>query len=125
MPTQNQLALRGRKKKRRKTRVVKLRKCPQRKGIVVKLLILSPKKPNSANRKIARVRLTDGTILRAGIPGQGHNLQQYSTVLVRGGRVKDVPGINYKLMRGQYDFSTVEKFQRKKARSKWGLPPVK
>lgn len=112
-------------KKQHKIRSKKLEGCPQKKGVVLKLLLLSPKKPNSAIRKIARIRLSNGWRIRAGIPGQGHNLQQYSTVLVRGGRVKDVPGISYKLIRNKFDLSTVEKITRRKARSKWGLPPEK
>lgn len=125
MPTFYQLSIKQeRRRKRHKVRTTALKGCPQRRGIVLKLLLLSPKKPNSAIRKIARIRLCTGRRIRAGIPGQGHNLQQFSTVLVRGGRVKDVPGISYKLMRGKYDFSSVEKILRKKARSKWGLAPL-
>lgn len=119
MATFQQLSIKlERIRKHHKVRTTALKGCPQRRGIVLKLLLLSPKKPNSAIRKIARVRLCTGRRIRAGIPGQGHNLQQFSTVLVRGGRVKDVPGISYKLMRGKYDFSSVEKILRKKGRSK-------
>ena len=112
-------------KKQHKIRSKKLKRCPQKKGVVLKILFLHPKKPNSAIRKIARIRLSNGWRIRAGIPGQGHNLQQYSTVLVRGGRVKDVPGISYKLIRNKFDLSSAERITRKKARSKWGLRPIK
>lgn len=125
MTTHHQLCISyQRKYKRHKVRTTALKGCPQRRGIVLKLLLLSPKKPNSAIRKIARIRLCTGRRIRAGIPGQGHNLQQFSTVMVRGGRVKDVPGISYKLIRGKYDFSTMEKIIRKKGRSRWGLAPL-
>jgi len=127
MATCNQLShfKHKRRYKKKKTRAKALKKCPQKRGIVLKVLLVSPKKPNSAIRKIVRVRLVTGKRLRAAIPGQGHNLQQYSTVMVRGGRIKDVPGIGYKVMRGKYDFSTMEKIIRKKARSKWGLAPLR
>lgn len=127
MSTNNQLShfKHKRRNKNKKVRSKALKGCPQKRGIVLKVLLVSPKKPNSAIRKIVRIRLVSGRRIRAAIPGQGHNLQQYSTVMVRGGRIKDVPGIAYKIIRGKYDFSTMEKIVRKKARSKWGLPPLK
>lgn len=97
------------------------KKNPFIKGVCVSVKTTSPKKPNSAVRKIARVRITKKRVITAYIPGQGHNLQKFSVVLVRGGRANDVPGCRYKLVRGKYDFNTYENFSRKKARSKWGL----
>lgn len=98
-----------------------LKFCPQRKGIVIKVRIVTPKKPNSARRKVARVRLTTGFIVTARIKGQGHNLQAYSTVLVAGGRANDLPGVRYSLVKGSMDFSWREDFKRTKARSKYGI----
>jgi len=98
-----------------------LKNKPFMKGVCVTVRITSPKKPNSAERKIVRVKGSTGKMLTASIPGQGHNLQKYSVVLVRGGRANDVPACRYKVMRGKYDFSTTESFERKKSRSKWGL----
>ena len=118
MPTINQLC-----KKKRGTKVKKINKpalqmCPQKKGVCIKIFLRTPKKPNSALRKLVRLRLTNDKIISAYIPGEGHKLQEYSTVIVRGGRVKDLPGIKYRLIRGKLDFSGVK--NRKKARSKYG-----
>jgi small subunit ribosomal protein S12 len=107
-----------RKKKYRSQRVPALDKSPQRKGSCIRLVTRNPKKPNSATRKLAYVRLSNGKKIYGYIPGEGHNLQDHSVVLVRGGRVKDLPGIRYKLVRGVYDFAGLE--ARKQARSKYG-----
>lgn len=125
MSTFNQLIKFPRIKKHHKVRPTVLEGCPQKRGIVLKVLLLSPKKPNSAVRKAAKIRLHNGKKLRAGIAGQGHSLQQFSNVLVCGGRVKDVPGISYKLIRGKFDFSTVQKIVRIKGRSRWGLSKLR
>ena len=122
MATANQVV----RKKYRKTKpsysgTPLLRNKPFMKGVCVVVRITSPKKPNSAERKIVRVKSSTGKMLTASIPGQGHNLQKYSVVLVRGGRANDVPACRYKVMRGKYDFGITESFQRKKSRSKWGL----
>ena len=98
-----------------------LRGCPQKKGVCFKVTIVKPRKPNSANRKIARVRLTNGFAVTAYIPGQGHSLQEYSVVLVRGGRVKDLAGVRYKLIRGKYDFKSTETIYRQHNRSAYGI----
>jgi small subunit ribosomal protein S12 len=120
MPTLNQIARkkveRIRKKKINKTPA--LRGCPQKKGVCLKVFIRTPKKPNSAQRKVAKIRLSNKKVITGYIPGIGHNLQQYSSVLVRGGRVKDLPGVKYHLIRGKYDFQGLLK--RKQARSKYG-----
>jgi len=118
MPTINQLCKGIRKKKKPLNRVPALEGCPQKKGICLKILIKTPKKPNSALRKIARIRLSNSKRVVAYIPGEGHNLQEYSTVLMRGGRVRDLPGVKYKLIRGKYDFEGLKK--RKTSRSKYG-----
>jgi small subunit ribosomal protein S12 len=104
------------KKRRKKTPA--LNTCPQKKGVCTKIFLRTPKKPNSALRKLARLRLTNGKKISAYIPGEGHNLQEYSTVLIRGGRVKDLPGIKYHLVRGKLDFSGLK--ERKTSRSKYG-----
>lgn len=118
MPTYMQLSKMPRlSKPRRKFRPL-LNECPQKKGVCSKVRIMKPKKPNSAQRKIARVRLSSGKMLTAAIPGHGHNLQQYSVVLIRGGRVRDLPGVRYKIIRGVYDAASVAK--RAQRRSKFG-----
>jgi small subunit ribosomal protein S12 len=118
MPTKNQLCNLIRKKKKRLNRVPALKKCPQKKGICIKVFTRTPKKPNSALRKVARLKLTTKQKIVAYIPGEGHSLHQYSTVLMRGGRVKDLPGVKYHLIRGKYDFLGVK--NRKNSRSKYG-----
>jgi len=121
MVTLNQLIRKGRKKKQTKYSKVALINSPQRKGVCVRVSTTSPKKPNSAVRKICRVRLSDGLVVTAAIPGHGHNLQKHSVVLIRGGRVRDLPGVKYKLIRGKYDLDLNENIKRTQARSKWGL----
>lgn len=118
MPTLNQLVRHGRKKVVKKTKSPALQSNPQRRGVCVRVYTTTPKKPNSALRKVARVRLTNGIEVTAYIPGIGHNLQEHSVVLVRGGRVKDLPGVRYKIIRGTLDASGVA--DRKKSRSKYG-----
>ena len=118
MPTINQLIKKSRIKKKRSAKVPALDKCPQKKGVCLKIFIRTPKKPNSAKRKLARIRLTNKKIVSGYIIGEGHNLQEHSVVLIRGGRVKDVPGLKYKIIRGVYDFEGLKK--RKQARSKYG-----
>ncbi len=118
MPTINQLVRRGRLKVKEKSNTPALLSCPQRKGVCTKVSTTTPKKPNSALRKVARVRLTNGIEVTAYIPGEGHNLQEHSTVLVRGGRVKDLPGVRYHIVRGTLESSGVEK--RRQGRSKYG-----
>lgn len=121
MPTLYQL-IRGQRKKKNKLRnSPALRCCPQRKGVCVRVSIVTPKKPNSAERKVAKVRLTSGKNIIAYIPGQGHSLQQFSVVLVRGGRVPDLPGVQYHIIRGKYDFTTRERFARMQRRSKYSV----
>lgn len=118
MPTISQLIRLGRISKRKKTKSPALKSCPQRRGVCTQVRTMTPKKPNSALRKIARVRLTTGIEVTAYIPGEGHNLQEHSIVLVRGGRVKDLPGVRYHIVRGTLDAAGVN--QRKKSRSKYG-----
>lgn len=119
MPTINQLCkLNCRKKKVFKQKTKALQKCPQKRGVCVKVFTRTPKKPNSALRKVAKVRLSSGKRVEAYIPGEGHNLQNYSIVLMRGGRVKDLPGMKYHLIRGKYDFQGVK--NRKNGRSRYG-----
>ena len=118
MPTIAQLIRLGRISKRKKTKSPALKACPQRKGVCIQVRTMTPKKPNSALRKIARVRLTTGPEVTAYIPGVGHNLDVHSVVLVRGGRVRDLPGVRYHIVRGSLDLAGVE--GRKKARSRYG-----
>ncbi|MFN3603997.1 MAG: 30S ribosomal protein S12 [Leptonema sp. (in: bacteria)] len=118
MPTINQLIRLGRKRQKRKTKSPALKGCPQRRGVCVRVMTVTPKKPNSALRKVARVRLTTGIEVTAYIPGEGHNLQEHNNVLVRGGRVKDLPGVRYHIVRGTQDALGVA--NRKKGRSKYG-----
>lgn len=125
MPTIQQLIRLGRKKVVEKSKSPALSECPQRRGVCVRVYTTTPKKPNSALRKVARVRLTNQNEVTAYIPGEGHNLQEHSIVLVRGGRVKDLPGVRYHIVRGAIDSAGVE--GRKKGRSKYGTkkPKVK
>lgn len=118
MPTINQLVRKGRKTKPRKSRVRALQDCPQRRGVCLQVTTRTPKKPNSAMRKIARVRLTNGQEITAYIGGEGHNLQEHSVVLVRGGRVRDLPGVRYHVVRGALDSEGVG--DRRRGRSKYG-----
>ncbi len=118
MPTINQLVRKGRKKSRKKTNAPALDACPQKRGVCTRVMTVTPKKPNSALRKIARVRLTNGKEVTAYIPGIDHNLQEHSIVLVRGGRVKDLPGVRYHIVRGALDTAGVE--NRTQSRSKYG-----
>jgi len=118
MPTIEQLIRLGRQTKRKKSKSPALKSCPQRRGVCLQVRTMTPKKPNSALRKIARARLTTGIEVTAYIPGEGHNLQEHSIVLVRGGRVKDLPGVRYHIVRGTLDAAGVN--QRKKSRSKYG-----
>ena len=119
MPTINQLVRRGREKVRTKSASPALKQCPQKRGVCTRVYTTTPKKPNSALRKVARVRLTNGMEVTTYIPGEGHNLQEHSVVLVRGGRVKDLPGVRYKVVRGTLDAAGVS--DRKKARSQYGV----
>jgi small subunit ribosomal protein S12 len=118
MPTIQQLVRKGRTKLIDKSKAPALDSCPQRRGVCVRVYTTTPKKPNSAMRKVARVRLTNGKEVNAYIPGEGHNLQEHSIVLIRGGRVKDLPGVRYHLIRGALDTSGVD--GRKRSRSKYG-----
>ena len=118
LPTLSQLVRKGRTLQTKKKKCPALQSCPQRKGVCTRVYTQTPKKPNSALRKIARVRLTNGIEVTAYIPGEGHNLQEHSIVLVRGGRVKDLPGVRYHIVRGTQDASGVDK--RRQGRSKYG-----
>ena len=120
MPTKNQLLRKSTSRKKKNYRIKKpaLMSCPQKKGVFFRVYTRTPKKPNSALRKVAKIRLTNSTEIIAYIPGEGHNLQEHSVVLVRGGRVKDLPGVKYKVIRGTLDLQGVIK--RKQARSKYG-----
>lgn len=123
MPTYNQLCKKKRITKKKKNKTPALNKCPQKKGICTKIVIRAPKKPNSALRKLVKLRLTNKKHVYAYIPGEGHNLQEYSTVLIRGGRVKDLPGVKYKLVRGKFDLLGLK--NRKTSRSKYGTKNLK
>jgi small subunit ribosomal protein S12 len=123
MPTINQLVRKGRKKQTTKTKSPALQSCPQRRGVCTLVKTMTPKKPNSALRKIARVRLTNGMEVTAYIGGEGHNLQEHSVVLIRGGRVKDLPGVRYHIVRGAKDSLGVSK--RMQGRSKYGTKKPK
>ena len=118
MPTINQLVRKGRADKQEKTKAPALTNCPQRRGVCLQVMTRTPKKPNSALRKVAKVRLTNGYEVIAYIGGEGHNLQEHSIVLVRGGRVKDLPGVRYHIVRGALDCLGVD--GRRKSRSKYG-----
>ncbi len=123
MPTISQLVRKGRKQLKKKSKRPDLEKCPQRKGVCLQVMTRTPKKPNSALRKVARVRLTNGREVSAYIPGEGHNLQEHSIVLVRGGRVRDLPGVRYHIVRGTLDSSGVD--ARRRSRSKYGAKQPK
>ncbi len=123
MPTINQLVKNGRLKAQSKTKSPALKRSPQRRGVCVRVYTTTPKKPNSALRKVARVRLTNGIEVTSYIPGEGHNLQEHSIVLVRGGKVKDLPGVRYHIVRGALD--TVGVSDRKQGRSKYGAKTPK
>jgi len=118
LPTINQLVRKGRKKVLVKANTPALKSCPQKRGVCVRVYTSTPKKPNSALRKVARVRLTNGIEVTAYIPGEGHNLQEHSIVMIRGGRVKDLPGVRYHIIRGTLDTAGVA--DRKQSRSKYG-----
>ncbi|HSF84892.1 MAG TPA: 30S ribosomal protein S12 [Acidimicrobiia bacterium] len=118
MPTVQQLVRKGRRPKPKKTKTLGLAGSPQRRGVCTRVYTVTPKKPNSALRKVARVRLTSQIEVTAYIPGEGHNLQEHSIVLVRGGRVKDLPGVRYKVIRGALDAAGVD--GRKQSRSRYG-----
>jgi small subunit ribosomal protein S12 len=118
MITKNQLLHNIRKKKQHKIIRKALQMCPQKKGVCMKVTIMTPRKPNSAKRKIARIKLSNNLLITAYIPGEKHTLQQHSTVLIRGGNTKDLPGLKYKIIRGKYDLNGV--IDRKRSRSKYG-----
>jgi len=123
VPTINQLIRKGRKNKKSKTTAPALQNCPQKRGVCVRVYTTTPKKPNSALRKVARIRLTNGMEVSAYIPGEGHNLQEHSIVLIRGGRVKDLPGVRYHVVRGTLDTAGVD--DRKQGRSHYGTKKPK
>jgi small subunit ribosomal protein S12 len=118
VPTINQLVRKGRRPERTKTASPALKACPQKRGVCTRVYTTTPKKPNSALRKVARVRLTNGIEVTSYVPGEGHNLQEHSIVLIRGGRVKDLPGVRYHIIRGALDASGVD--ARRQGRSKYG-----
>ena len=123
MPTINQLIRNGRKKPLKKTKVPAMESCPQKRGVCTRVYTTTPKKPNSALRKVARIRLTNGFEVTSYIPGEGHNLQEHSVVLLRGGRVKDLPGVRYHILRGNLDTQGVA--NRKQRRSLYGAKKPK
>ena len=123
MPTINQLVRKGREKIIKRNKVPALDACPQKRGVCIRVYTTTPKKPNSALRKVARVKLTNGQEVSAYIPGEGHNLQEHSVVLIRGGRVKDLPGVRYHILRGTLDTQGVE--TRKQGRSRYGTKKPK
>lgn len=123
MSTINQLCRSKRKRKKTRNKVPALDKCPQKKGVCIRVFLRTPKKPNSALRKLVKLRLTNNKKIMAYVPGEGHKLQEYSTVIIRGGRVKDLPGIKYHLVRGKLDFSGLN--ERKTSRSKYGAKKMK
>ena len=123
MPTINQLVRKPRKKKKSASKTPLLENCPQKRGVCLQVKTVTPKKPNSALRKVARVRLSTGKEITAYIPGEGHNLQEHSIVLVRGGRVRDLPGVRYKIIRGKLD--TLGVGDRRQARSRYGVKKPK
>jgi small subunit ribosomal protein S12 len=125
MVTLNQLIKKGRATKLKRNKCLALSSNPQLRGVCVRVNIIKPKKPNSAQRKIARVKLSNKNFIMAYIPGQGHNLQEFSSVLVRAGRVRDLPGVRYKIIRGKYDFTAKERFSRAKRRSKFSVKKSK
>ena len=123
MPTISQLIRKGRRKSKKKVKTPALQSCPQKRGVCVRVYTSTPKKPNSALRKVARVRLTNGIEVTSYIPGVSHNLQEHSVVLIRGGRVKDLPGVRYHIIRGTMDTAGVE--DRRQSRSKYGAKKPK
>lgn len=123
MPTINQLVRKPRADKTRRNKVPALESCPQKRGVCIRVYTTTPKKPNSALRKVARIRLTNGFEVIGYIPGEGHNLQEHSVVMIRGGRVKDLPGVRYHIIRGTRDTQGVK--DRKQARSKYGTKKPK
>ncbi len=123
MPTINQLVRKGRKANISRDKVPALEECPQKRGVCTRVYTTTPKKPNSAMRKVARIRLTNGFEVTGYIPGEGHNLQEHSVVMIRGGRVKDLPGVRYHIIRGTLDTQGVK--DRKKNRSKYGAKAPK
>jgi small subunit ribosomal protein S12 len=123
MPTINQLVRKGRKKIKTKSNTPALKACPQKRGVCTRVYTTTPKKPNSALRKVARVRLTNGMEVTSYIGGEGHNLQEHSSVLIRGGRVKDLPGVRYHIVRGSLDSTGVD--ARRQGRSKYGAKKPK
>ena len=123
MPTINQLIRKGRERQRKRTASPALQSCPQKRGVCVRVYTTTPKKPNSALRKVARVRLTNGIEVTTYIPGVGHNLQEHSVVLVRGGRVRDLPGVRYHIVRGTLDALGVD--DRRNSRSQYGTKAPK
>ncbi len=123
MPTISQLVKDGRKRARKKSKAPALQNCPQKRGVCVRVYTTTPKKPNSALRKVARIRLTNGIEVTGYIPGEGHTLQEHSVILVRGGRVKDLPGVRYHIVRGTLDSTGVD--DRRQGRSKYGAKKPK